>query len=399
MLKVDADTIAKRIKELPPLPLVVQKLLEVVGDTASSAKDLTKALSTDQALAGKVLRLVNSSFYGFPGKISTLNRAVVILGYNAIRNLALALSAYDALKKVRGPVKWEEFWGHAITCAAASQILAQSVRYSEPEEAFIAGLLHDIGFFIQNMADPERFAEMAESGLAGNLEAETEFIGANHAEIGIRLMEHWKLPEPLCRVARFHHSVKHAASGEHQLVGVVALADILSGIKGNGYVERSDYATLPQISAALGISLEEYNRILGEVDSRVRDAKAFLNIAEEQPPSAGQLDREEIYTVVVVSADTHRRGWVEALLRNFGYHVVSTSALTSAAPDKEQVRQVLLDPLGLERGPMEKLAAALRAGGMAVAFLDDGGAVPEGYPSLPFVFDRERAARLIKERA
>jgi len=148
MTIVKANEIVKNIKDLPPLPLVVQKLLKVVGDVNTSAKDVADVLSTDQAMTSKVLKLVNSAFYGLPGKVSTISRAVVILGNAAVRNLALAFASYDALKKIGGERVQERFWGHALTCAVGAQEMALRMKHHEAEEAFTAGLLHDLGHLI-----------------------------------------------------------------------------------------------------------------------------------------------------------------------------------------------------------------------------------------------------------
>ncbi|MBN2712972.1 MAG: HDOD domain-containing protein [Planctomycetes bacterium] len=403
MSQVNVEKIIKQIKELPPLPLVVQKLLAVVGDDRSSAKDLTQVLSCDQALTGKVLKLVNSSFYGFSGKVSTLSRAVVILGYSAIRNLAISFSAYDTLKNMKGPIDWEKFWFHSLTCAASAHTIAVKMKYPEPEEAFVCGLLHDIGYFIISLALPEEF-KMIE-GIAGNQEKEKETIGLSHTEVGIRLLEHWKLPENICRCARFHHSAKLLASGSEQLLTIIMLADALSCVKGNHFIDEDDYRVLPQILKAAKLDISSYESILSEIDTRIEEAKAFLNIAESSGKlTAADMQGEEIATIVVVSADEIRRSWVESILKSFGQHVVSTSALSDNSEEHEDIHLAILDPMGLEYEPMGKLASCLKARGVPVAFLDcekEGqDRIPDehrGVPKIKLVFSRPDITGLLRE--
>ena len=132
-----SDEIIAKINDLPPLPLVIQKLLKVMKDEKSSADDVTRVLSADQALAGKVLKLVNSPFYGMQGTITTISRAIVILGFSAVRNLALGLGTIQKLKKTGTSVDMDSFWNHSIATAAAAKVVAPLVKYPDPEEAFI----------------------------------------------------------------------------------------------------------------------------------------------------------------------------------------------------------------------------------------------------------------------
>ena len=139
------------------MPLVVRKLLSVMDDDRSSADDISAVLASDQALAAKVLKLVNSSFYGMSGQVSTISRAVVILGVSAVRNLALGLSIAGIMGKGRQSSLWSRFWDHSLAAATAAEHLARETGYPDPEEAFVAGLLHDVGHLVFMLAAPGDF--------------------------------------------------------------------------------------------------------------------------------------------------------------------------------------------------------------------------------------------------
>ena len=138
------EIVLGRVRELPPLPLVVQELLAVMRRPESSAEDITRVLSADQALAGKILRLVNSSFYGMPGHVGTISQAVVILGHAALRNLAMSLAVVDSIGRDLPAERRQVFWQHALATAAGAEVVARHAGLPEPEEAFVAGLLHGL---------------------------------------------------------------------------------------------------------------------------------------------------------------------------------------------------------------------------------------------------------------
>jgi HD-like signal output (HDOD) protein len=139
------------ISTIPTLSIVLDKLARLLQNPQTSAEEIGRAITTDQALASKVLKLVNSAFYGFPGKIGTITHAVVILGFSTVKNIVLTASIFDAFsnrKNQGSEFSMEKFWTHSIGCGAASQTIAKHIGFKEKEECFIAGLIHDIGKII-----------------------------------------------------------------------------------------------------------------------------------------------------------------------------------------------------------------------------------------------------------
>src|SRR5438093_1337301 len=157
------QTMEKKLADLPPLPAVVTRIMETVNNPDTSAEDLNKLISMDQGLSSKVLRIVNSSYYGFPKRISTITHAVVILGFNTVRNLVLGVSAFGLLGQKSMPygLNRAKFWEHSVATAAAGSVLAKrrlSKVRSAAEEAFIGGLLHDIGALFLDSYFPVQYA-------------------------------------------------------------------------------------------------------------------------------------------------------------------------------------------------------------------------------------------------
>lgn len=358
-MKSQADQITSKIKSLPPLSVIVQKLLEVIKDDDSSAGDVSKVLSTDQALAAKVLKLVNSSFYGLPRKISTISRAVVILGYSAVRNLALGLSMYDTLKGMKKDTEWESFWEHSIYVAAGCEEIASHIGYKDPEEAFVAGLMHDIGILVINITFPDKFKTFYNQGLYDYAEQERELFGMTHNEAGIRLLEHWKLPENLCRTARFHHSFNLASREKEPLLTTVMLADSLAIVSGRAHIDKKKGVLLLKLASSLKLSFADCAELLSRITRRVQTAKEFLNIAEPANNKILSSYQTKEKNIVVVGKDKERVGWVRAVIKSFDYKVLPMDAIIAISTEHNPVDLVVIDPENVGHERLCKLESAL----------------------------------------
>ncbi len=203
--------VTERIIGLPSLPTVVTQLLSVVGDPASSARDVSQLISTDQALTAKILKVANSAFYGFPRKIATVQFAIVVLGFETVKNLGLSVAILKRFHQGNDHPLFDrqQFWEHAIGCGVAGRMLARKRNRKLEGEAFVAGVLHDIGKLILIEYFPDEFGECldrAKSDLLSIAEAEEQVIGVTHAEIGGWLAEKWKLPESLVNAIAHHHA-------------------------------------------------------------------------------------------------------------------------------------------------------------------------------------------------
>lgn len=390
-----ARRIVTKIRELPPLPVVAQKLLAVMRDDNSSADDVTEVISSDQALAGKVLKLVNSSFYGFTREISTITRAVVILGHSAIRNLALGIGMSEAVKRAGGPIDHHSYWDHALCCASGARSLAPYLNYPDSEEAFIAGLLHDIGQFVLNLAMPREYRELLADGCSDLVAREKTHLGMGHHKVGQRLLEHWLLPSNLCNVARFHHTPQVVSSGEEPLVTLTAVGDVLAYIRGNASLEEPDRELLCEISRTIGLTSQNYAEILAEMDRRVEDARVFLQIADL--PDDGTVAhpvRSEPSTYTVIGRHGNCADWARTVLEYLGHRVVPAEVFMSGSDEAGSVAIVLVDAADLEPAQLLEIEENLwgRATQLAVFVGREGSeALPESlskYPMIPYIFSQ-----------
>jgi putative nucleotidyltransferase with HDIG domain len=282
--------VTERIIGLSALPTIVTQLIALVGDPRSSARQVARLISTDQALTAKILRVANSAFYGFPRKIATVQLAIVVLGFNAVKNLALSVTV---LKRFSGGTDHrlfdrQRFWEHAIGCGVAARMLAK--RFGGRDgEAFVAGILHDIGKLILIEYAHDEFTDALELAEQEDIpigQAEEEVLGVTHAEVGGWLAERWNLPEPLAHSISAHHN-PFALEEPDDLVLITHMADALVrfnsiGHSGDGQAPRLD----PQVAAHFkrGEDLTD-EMLLGSLSDglmeEIEKAQIFRDLGEE----------------------------------------------------------------------------------------------------------------------
>lgn len=387
------DRIRSQIKDLPPLPKVVNRLVKVVGDDRSNAEDVTKVLAGDQALTAKVLKLVNSSFYGQSGEIATITRAVVVLGFAAVRNLALGLAAGGALKRAGGAEYQRRFWTHALATACAAEALAGRGNGGvDPEEAFVAGLLHDIGHPVLALAAPAEFAEVFAGGPDALVAREEAVFGLGHAKAGQMLLRQWKLPEHLGEVARFHHHGKICAKGDAPLVTAVCLADLLASVLDTGFERTADDPDLATLAGIAGLNLADLPALLADAAARMEERRGFLEIATDGEVGAAPLPPWAPPRVAVLGGDPARLRWLLGVLEFYRCPQVAMKGFLTGEP----VDVVLVDRPGVSDDQLAKLVPVLRSAPVVAVVGDAGGSVAAvlGRPTknLPLAFSRNELA-------
>jgi putative nucleotidyltransferase with HDIG domain len=219
-------------KQLLSLPQTLAEVLRVTRDEKSSSRDLEAVIQRDPALTARILRIVNSAYYGLNREAGTVNQAVVTIGTRAVTALALSSSVYKMTSEWRTTTDPVRFWRHSLEVAIASRMVAQAAGYQFADEAFVAGLLHDIGILVLEDAFPDKFKEIKKRLSRGeNLaDIEDEIWGTNHARVGKFLLEQWKLPVRICDAVGRHHTTfsPETISPDHVLDQIVCLANHLS---------------------------------------------------------------------------------------------------------------------------------------------------------------------------
>ncbi len=281
----------RQVSTIATLPEVTARIIATVEDPRSSAAQLHKIVSHDPALVARVLKVVNSAFYGLPGQIGSIERAIVLLGLNAVKNIAVAASIGQLFRGARLCADYaaKDLWTHCIAVGVAARDMAQQMKIPQAEEAFLAGMIHDIGILISLQSAPEKLAQVCERA-AGGLkqpegaapppsfcELEREMIGVDHQQLGMALAAHWKFPRPCQLVAGFHHDSSMPADSHRVLVGLVHIADTICCGSKHGFpltaagqkIEESDLTAL-QITPAI----VEHTRT--RLDQLVANASNFL---------------------------------------------------------------------------------------------------------------------------
>ena len=219
--------------DLPSMPNVAQQILRLISDPDTTAEILQKKISSDQALTTRILKVANSPFYGVPRSVRTLSTAIMILGYKMIRNLVLTTMTKSINRKL-GLIEMM-MWEHSIGVSVASFLIAKEVRFPDPEEAFLAGLLHDIGKQVLNNCETEKYMHVIERTYNEGISyyfAEKEIFGFTHTEIGALVIKKWKLSEELENAIRYHHDgfqdiFKSNPVNMGKLSVIVNLADLI----------------------------------------------------------------------------------------------------------------------------------------------------------------------------
>ncbi|GIV20446.1 MAG: phosphohydrolase [Armatimonadota bacterium] len=279
--------LVQTIRDLPALPEVVVRVMRMAEDPRSDAQGIARVIATDQAMAARVLKLANSAFYGLPRRVSTLSEAVVILGFRTIKNLAIAASTFELLnREIAGYwLQRGELWRHSLACAIGAQLIARRVRLPVSEEAFVAGLLHDIGKVAIHLFVREQFDQIMERALQDRIpfvEAEQAVLGFNHAMAGGLIAEKWNLPPLLVSVIKYHHQPSSAPEKE-PMISVVHLADLLSITMGIGIGGDGLYYTLEEGTLAM-FHLEQAD--IDELCEQMVDQMAQAANLQEQPEVA-----------------------------------------------------------------------------------------------------------------
>lgn len=239
------DSAIKGISHIATLPEITLRIIELVEDPSSTAQDLHKIIANDPALCSRILKVVNSAFYGLPRQIGSINRAIVLLGLNAVKNIAIAASL---TKLFRGGELCPRFsardlWIHSMASAAGSKLICDQLKLGLPDEAFLAGLIHDIGIMVEMQAARDKllrvFDEMKFDAdgtpLTNMCEIEQQVLGADHCAFGTGLCEAWKFPKSFSHVAGYHHDPMALPSGTRMLACVVHAADCLTAQLGMGF--------------------------------------------------------------------------------------------------------------------------------------------------------------------
>jgi len=261
------------VKDLPTLPKVLEEVSKLVEDPNSSTEKIAKAISRDQVLSAKVLKMVNSPIYGFPRRISTIQHALVLLGFNVIKGLIISTSVFDIMTK-----SMVGLWEHSLGCALAASVIAKKVGFKDPEEYAVAGLLHDLGKVIALVQLPELKEEVDAVVKKEDLsyyEAERKVMGFAHDRINAWLADYWNLPLRLREALAWHHKVK-SAQHHPDMAAVVHLANFITRAFEVGFAGDDQVSFVyPESLKILKLSLNDLEDILDNLGEQFLELSHF----------------------------------------------------------------------------------------------------------------------------
>ncbi len=270
-IKEKAEKIKEKVRDIPSLPEIVNKVISLVQNPNSSAAQIAAIIANDAGLTARVLRLVNSAYYGFPKQISSIQHAIAILGFTTIRGLILSSSIFRIFAPKDNAVKlldYKKMWRHSLLSAIIGKHINKILQIFDSENLFSASILHDMGKIILDQYDHGNYimalSENHGFDLIKNLANEKKYCGLDHCEAGHLIAEHWNLPEPIAEAIRYHHEPQSAIAEYRNMVGVVAISNIFA------HVHEKDIELAPQLFK--GIDLE----VIGLDVAKIFDIYAFV---------------------------------------------------------------------------------------------------------------------------
>ena len=271
-------------KELSSLPQTLSEVLRITKDENASVHELADVLIKDPAMTSKVLRIVNSAFYGVGREVTTMSQAVMTLGMRPISALALSTSIYDMTSKWQTTIDRKRFWRHSLEVALAARLIAEESAYKYPEEAFVCGLLHDIGILVLEKSFPDKYSRIWPQTEMGDklTDLEENIWGTSHARVGQFLLEQWGLPQVISEAVGQHHNDMLCNNSQPEFIvpQIVALANVISRFtiaKTNPKfaIEVEKKAGLAQ---ALQLQPEKLKQIEQTLFTRVTEEAKYLEI-------------------------------------------------------------------------------------------------------------------------
>ena len=280
--RASVEKILRHVTEVSTLPHVALRVLEVARDPNSSAGDLRVIVEGDPSLSARVLRCVNSAAYGLRVEITSLQQAISYLGFNQIRNLAITASVSEVFRSEEAIATYRrtDLWRHMVSVGVCARLIASRQRLSNFEEAFLAGLLHDIGIVLEDQHCHEAFREILPGLVDGGslTEAEQQHLGFDHTTLGNRIAESWRFPPAVCAGIRFHHMSQNYRGPHAPLVRCVEIANWICTLKGITSVGRQMVAVPMEALQAGRLGKEDIKVLAADLDHEISLNRQLFNL-------------------------------------------------------------------------------------------------------------------------
>ncbi len=231
----DVEKIVGSIRKLPTINTVAFEIIQLCSNPSTTVKQLKSVIATDQSLTSQILRIANSSYYNYPRTIHSIERAIIILGFRMVQDIAISIAVYSFYRgiRTRNNFNIKELWRHVLSTAIIAKTLGKEFDPELQSMLYVGGLLHDIGKLVENLTLQEDFAFIFEKSRQEGLRldvVEERFLNFTHAEIGGRLLERWNLPPQIVDMVRYHHhgNVRELDEEQQHYVRLVYLANLVA---------------------------------------------------------------------------------------------------------------------------------------------------------------------------
>lgn len=279
--------IQRYISRMPSLSTTVTKVMETCNNPEVSPNDLNRVISLDPVLTGQVIKLVNSAYYSLVNQVTSLTRAIIMLGINTIKNLTLSLSIMGNIKNKDAfrAFTTDEFWSHSICVGVSAKLIASAagIPINEREEFFVAGLLHDLGKIPLNSCYPTDYMAVVNSVKTSHVplhSAEQKVFGINHCQVGGIIAEKWTLNKNLADALNYHHSPDAEAIENKEFLTIITLADMIAHMMSIPDWDQVSLegSTIERLSSRINIDLDTFQKLREPVMQELEKARAFLQI-------------------------------------------------------------------------------------------------------------------------
>lgn len=275
------------IDRMPSLPTAVTRVLDICSKPSASPNDLNKVISLDPVLTDNVLKLINSAYYSLPNQITSLGRAIIMLGLNTVKNLALITAILGTLKKsgALNRLPFDTFWTHCLGVGVTAKAIAaqKNIPVTQHEEYFVAGLLHDLGKVALNNCFAGVYGQalsLADLEQGPLYKAEKTMLGLDHALVGQEIAEKWQFSSTISQAISFHHRPTEAAKETRLMVAIISLANIYTNICNHGFAGdgHPGVVELKEALELVAVDWSDLQQLNEKVVDEIEKARIFLKV-------------------------------------------------------------------------------------------------------------------------
>lgn len=273
-----AEALIEKFKKIKTLPHIVARLVQLVNDEESTLQDFEEVIRLDPALVARLLTLVNSSYFGLTRKVDSISRAVALLGMKNLHNIAVTDAIQGLLRSISGTTEFspQHLWLHSAASSICCKMIAERIFTLNGDDAYLCGILHDIGLIVEIEADQETFLKLIERLVADGpslIELEQELFNTDHCQIGYILAKEWRIPDPIAEAIRDHHQV-NGAINPHSPTGILQMSEYIIHQMGFSAIKDGLTTSLaPSLATHIQTNVEEYKVLAEDLPEELEKTK------------------------------------------------------------------------------------------------------------------------------